>query len=172
MTTHRNRGAAALLPVLALAGLAAAFAAAPHPARATVGDEAGIGDTPVTTTWFARVSPAAQAADRAYVAGMRPHHAGALSMSREYLADPGRGSPLLQALARAIVVNQTYEIGVLDEVARNLDAPPVRILGLLFQPVATEGLAERQRFFKAPTPRRSARRSARRACGTCSSPRR
>jgi uncharacterized protein (DUF305 family) len=86
---------------------------------------------------------------------MRPHHAGALSMSREYLADPGRSSPLLQALARAIIANQTFEIGMLDEVARNLDRPPMR-LGLLggaaLQPQATEGIAGAQRFFKEPIP--------------------
>jgi uncharacterized protein (DUF305 family) len=84
---------------------------------------------------------------------MRPHHAGALSMSREYLVDPGRSSPLLQALSRAIVANQTFEIGVLDEVGRNLARPPVRLpFGLKLQPVATEGLTGAQRFFKEPIP--------------------
>ena len=74
-------------------------------------------------------------------------------MSREYLSDPGRSSPLLQALSRAIVANQTFEIGVLDEVGRNLDRPPLRLpFGLKLQPVATEGLTGAQRFFKEPIP--------------------
>jgi uncharacterized protein (DUF305 family) len=85
---------------------------------------------------------------------MRAHHEGALSMSREYLSDPGRSSPLLQALARAIIANQTFEIRMLDEVARNLDRPPVRLgpFGAALQPQATEGLAGAQRFFKEPIP--------------------
>src|SRR3712207_2334931 len=74
-------------------------------------------------------------------------------MSREYLSDPGRSSPLLQALARAIIANQSFEIGVLDEVGRNLDRPPARLpFGVRLQPVATEGLAGAQRFFKQPVP--------------------
>ena len=134
----------------ATAGLA--LAAAPA-ARAAVEENYASGEPPITSTWFAPVSDAAQRADREYVAGMRPHHAGALSMSREYLADPGRGSPLLQALARAIIANQTFEIGVLDEVGRNLDRPPVRLpFGARLQPVATEGLTGAQRFFKEPIP--------------------
>ena len=133
----------------ATAGLVLAAA----PARAAVEESYTAGEPPITTTWFASVSEAAQRADREYVAGMRPHHAGALSMSRDYLSDPGRSSPLLQALSRAIVANQTFEIGVLDEVGRNLDRPPLRLpFGLTLQPVATEGLTGAQRFFKEPIP--------------------
>jgi uncharacterized protein (DUF305 family) len=138
----------------ALAAGLALLAAAPV-ARAAIEDSYSPGAPPVSTTWFGPASAAARRADLEYVAGMRPHHAGALSMSREYLAEPGRSSPLLQALARAIVANQTFEIGMLDEVARNLDRPPVRLGlfgGAALQPQATEGLAGTQRFFKEPVP--------------------
>jgi len=123
------------------------------PAFAAIEESYQPGEAPITSTWYALRSEAAQQADRDYVTGMRPHHAGALSMSREYLADPGRGSPLLQALARAIVTNQAFEIGVLDEIARNLEAPPMRLpFGITLQPVATEGLTQAERFIRAPTP--------------------
>ena len=152
-TTIPNRTARlpSLRPALlaAMAGLALAAA----PARAAIEENYASGEPPITTTWFAPVSETAQRADREYVAGMRPHHAGALSMSREYLSDPNRSSPLLQALSRAIVANQTFEIGVLDEVGRNLERPPVRLpFGVRLQPVATEGLTGAQRFFKEPIP--------------------
>ena len=136
-----------------LAATAGIALAATAPARAAIEENYASGEPPITTTWYTPVSEAAQRADRDYVAGMRPHHAGALSMSREYLSDPGRSSPLLQALSRAIVANQTFEIGVLDEVGRNLDRPPVRLpFGIKLQPVATEGLTGAQRFFKEPIP--------------------
>ncbi len=141
------------LRFLLAATTACGLALAAAPAQAAVEENYASGEPPITTTWYAPVSEAAQRADREYVAGMRPHHAGALSMSREYLSDPGRSSPLLQALSRAIVANQTFEIGVLDEVGRNLDRPPVRLpFGVKLQPVATEGLTGAQRFFKEPIP--------------------
>jgi uncharacterized protein (DUF305 family) len=150
----RRRGPPRFPLAAAAAGLALLAAAAAAPAaRAAIEDSYSPGEPPVSTTWFGPVSAEARRTDLEYVAGMRPHHAGALSMSREYLADPGRSSPLLQALARAIIANQTFEIGVLDEVARNLDRPPVRLpLGAALQPQATEGLAGAQRFFKEPIP--------------------
>ena len=126
------------------------------PALAAVEDEYTPGGTPALTTWYGSADPAAIAPHRAYVAGMRPHHAGALTMAQAYLADPNASSPALKALARAILVNQTFEIGMLDEVERNLNRPPVVLnLGLVrftVQPMATDGLAQRQRFLKAPMP--------------------
>ncbi|TDG34035.1 DUF305 domain-containing protein, partial [Paracraurococcus ruber] len=126
------------------------------PAAAAIGDDYDPGRAPVPSTWYGLADPAAMQADRDYVAGMRPHHAGALSMSRDYLADPQASSPALQALARAIIRNQSFEIGLLDEVSRNLDRPP-RVLNLglariLLQPTATEGLGQVQRFMRAPIP--------------------
>ncbi|OYW66555.1 MAG: hypothetical protein B7Z40_11155 [Bosea sp. 12-68-7] len=145
----------AKLRLLACTAVVAAGAAlVSDPARAAIGEEYEPGGGAPTSTWFALRSEAAQRIDREYVTGMRPHHAGALSMSAEYLRDPGRSSPLLQALSRAIVANQTFEIGVLDEIARNLDAPPVRLFGLTLQPIATDGMAQAERFLKAPIPSR------------------
>ena len=156
-TTRETEAAARRAPPRALllaaaAGLALS-AAAPPAARAAIEDSYSPGEPPVATTWFGPASATARRTDQEYVAGMRPHHAGALSMSRDYLADPARSSPLLQALARAIVANQTFEIAMLDEVGRNLEQPPVRLpFGLALQPQATEGLAGTQRFFKEPIP--------------------
>lgn len=146
--THISTGAARRHAALLLAALLL-----PTPALAQPNDGYETGQAPVTTTWFSRRSATAQAADRDYVSGMRPHHAGALSMSAEYLATPGRSSPLLGALSRAIVANQRFEIGLLDEIGRNLAAAPVRLpFGVELQPVATEGLEGTQRFFKVPIP--------------------
>lgn len=152
--TAQNRMARrASLRLSLLAGATGLALGAAAPARAAIEDTYSPGEPPVSTGWFVSASEAAQRADRDYVAGMRPHHAGALSMSREYLADPGRSSPLLQALSRAIVANQTFEIGMLDEVGRNLERPPVRLpFGLKLQPVATDNLTGAQRFFKEPIP--------------------
>jgi uncharacterized protein (DUF305 family) len=163
MTTHSSTRteAAARRPARRLSLTATAAAAAlalgaamPAATRAAIEDGYSPGEPPVATTWFGPASAEARRADLDYIAGMRPHHVGALSMSREYLADPNRSSPLLQALARAIVANQGFEIGLLDEVARNLDRPPVRLgpFGAALQPQATEGLADVQRFFKEPVP--------------------
>lgn len=151
--THHSTGAALRRRHAGLLAAALLLPLAGMPASAQPSEAYETGQAPVTTTWFSRRSAPAQAADRDYVSGMRPHHAGALSMSAEYLANPGRSSPLLGALSRAIVTNQVFEIGLLDEVRRNLDAAPVRLpFGLELQPVATEGMEGTQRFFKAPIP--------------------
>jgi uncharacterized protein (DUF305 family) len=141
--------------LLATASMLALAATSPT-AFAAVGEDYDPDRGPVTTTWYGPVNPAALQADRDYIAGMRPHHAGALTMSQEYLADPEATNPVLRHLAQAIIQNQRYEIGLLDEVGRRLDAPPVTYnLGLFrvtLQPQATEGLAQTQRFLKAPIP--------------------
>ncbi len=136
--------------------LAAAALALAAPARAAIEDGYDPNGAPVPSTWYEPANPAAQKADRDYVAGMRPHHAGALTMSRDYLADPQASSPALKALAQAIIRNQSFEIGLLDEVARNLDRPPLvmdlGIVRLALQPSATEGMAQMQRFLRSPIP--------------------
>lgn len=158
MTTHTsnqftNRPSFRIALLAAAAGLALVSGT---PAQAMVGDEYDPEHSPVTTTWYGAANPAALQADRDYIAGMRPHHAGALTMSEAFLADPQANNPVLRRLAQAIIHNQRYEIGVLDEVGRNLDMPPAVIdLGLFkvsLQPQATEGLAQRQRFIKTPVP--------------------
>lgn len=136
--------------------LAAAALVLATPAMAAIEEGYDPGNAPVPTTWYEAASPAALKADRDYVAGMRPHHAGALTMARDYLADPQASSPVLKALAAAIIRNQTFEIGLLDEVTRNLDRPP-RVLNLgftriLLQPSATEGMGQMQQFQRSPIP--------------------
>ncbi|MEN0076860.1 MAG: DUF305 domain-containing protein [Paracraurococcus sp.] len=151
---HSSRAALAALQLIAAPILAPPILA--PAAWAAIEDGYDPAAAPVPSTWYAPTDPAARQADRAYVAGMRPHHAGALSMSRDYLADAGAGSPMLQALARGIIRNQEFEIGLLDEVARNLDRPPLQLdLGLVqlrLQPAATEGMAQMQRFLRSPMP--------------------
>lgn len=90
-----------------------------------------------------------------YVTGMREHHAGALTMSQEYL---GKGKNLvLRRMAGAIIANQEYEIAVLDKVKRQVEHPP-KVLAdfgatkLVRRAVATEGLEHRLAYIKAPPP--------------------
>jgi uncharacterized protein (DUF305 family) len=138
---------------LLLAAASLAFAA---PTLAAIEDGYDPNGAPVPTTWYEPANPASIKADRDYIAGMRPHHAGALTMSQRYLADPQASSPVLKALAQGIIRNQSFEIGLLDEVARNLDQPPLvlnlGIVRLAMQPSATEGMAQRQRFIRSPIP--------------------
>jgi uncharacterized protein (DUF305 family) len=152
----RTKAAGGLPPRLMLAAAGAALALTAAPARAAIEEGYDPAAAPAPSTWYGPASPAALKADRDYIAGMRPHHAGALTMSEEYLADPQAGSPVLKALARAIIRNQSFEIGLLDEVARNLDRPPLVLnLGvtrLALQPAATEGMAQMQRFIRSPVP--------------------
>ncbi|WP_187830467.1 DUF305 domain-containing protein [Siccirubricoccus phaeus] len=150
-TPTTRQGPAFRASLLALCLLALAPAA-----RAAVEEDYTPGDTPAPTTWYGPADPAAEQADRAFVAGMRPHHEGALTMSRDYLADPAAGSPALRALAEAIIRNQRFEIAMLDAVARNLERPPLELsLGfwrLKLRPMATEGLAREHAFRKTPIP--------------------
>ncbi|SHJ36556.1 Uncharacterized conserved protein, DUF305 family [Roseomonas rosea] len=146
-------------PLLLLAVAASALLAA-RPALAVLGEGDGEGAAPVVTRSYTVVSPerlaAVRKADRDYVTGMRAHHAGALTMSQEYLKDPQASSPILKELAHAIMQNQRYEIAVLDEVARQLDQAPRMVdLGFLrfaVQPAASEGLAQQYRYARYPVP--------------------
>ena len=101
------------------------------------------------------VNPAILKADLDYVGGMREHHAGALTMSEDYLAKGA--NPVLRGMANAIITNQRFEIAVLDEVRRHVEQSP-KVLAdfgarkLVLRPVATEGLEHRMTFMKAPPP--------------------
>lgn len=148
MTFNANRTGFRASLLAAVAAMAIAL-----PAQALIIEPFNVYAGTATTTQYVRLNPVAQQVDREYVAGMRPHHAGALTMSRDYLANPGRSSPLLQQLSRAIAANQVFEIAVLDDVQRNLEARPVRLpFGVLMQPVATENMGGERRFFKTPAP--------------------
>ena len=105
---------------------------------------------PVTTPWFAEQGAAEQKADLAFIQGMRPHHAGALTMSQEYLADPQAKNTQLKQLARGIMHNQEFEIGMLDRVEQLVGKPLNQ--DREWRQIAEKGLAQKQRFTRAPMP--------------------
>lgn len=157
MTTPSLASARRSAPRTATFVLLAALAAAPAAAEQATDPVRDYAPehAPVPTTWFdvlalppgadaAEAARAAVEADRRYIADMRPHHAGALSMAREYLADPNASSPVLKRLARAIIPSQAYEIALLDDVARRIgERPRVVYLGvarLALRPMGTENL--------------------------------
>lgn len=121
------------------------------PAFATLEETYNPSEPQALTAWYGRVDAAAQQADRRFISGMRPHHAGALTMSDDYLNDKAARHNGLQQLARGIIHNQKFEIGMLDSVEAYLEAAQsdsVRPVGQ----VAAEGLAQQQKFFRAPVP--------------------
>ena len=98
--SHARPGLAVLAALALLAG----------PVRAAIEDGYDPTVAPVPSTWYAPADPAALRADRAYVAGMRPHHAGALSMCRATLsAVPSALLPWYFALFHAWrIINLLY----------------------------------------------------------------
>lgn len=93
----------------------------------------------------------AAAADLAYVAGMRAHHQGAVTMAQAYLQDPKGRHPLMTSLARAIIHNQQFELAILDNVERHAVIPP-RGGTLIFRQAGWDGLEHSYRFIKYPPP--------------------
>ena len=144
------------------AGLLAALGAGPAWAEhGNVGryyDPGREDDTaPITTTWWDVLprgrAQAAIAADRKYVEGMRPHHAGALTLARNYLADPQARNPVLRRLAHSILRNQAFEIRLLDTVGDEISQPPTPLFaGLVMRPVAVEGLGQSLGIPRTPGP--------------------
>ena len=128
---------------------------------AAMADGGGAGDRHDTAVYEiglvsgGTVDPAVVKADLDYVVGMREHHAGALTMSEEYL---GKGkNPVLRSMAGAIITNQRYEIAVLDDVKRQVEQLPKVLFDfgstkLVRRPVATEGLEHQLAHIKAPPP--------------------
>lgn len=119
------------------------------PAFATLEETYDPGQPRAVTPWYGTADESARAADRRFIDGMRPHHAGALTMSDDYLTDGAALNGRLKQLARGIVHNQKFEIGMLDNVAGHIDRP--EYMGGL-QRIASEGLVQRERFFRAPVP--------------------
>ncbi len=113
-------------------------------------DYAGFGPK-VTTPWYEYYSPQDFKIDQDYITGMRPHHAGALTMSEKYLNAEGRSSARLSALAGGIIRNQTFEILMLDTVQSHIKRADFS-RGAVWHQVATKGLAQRDRFMRSPTP--------------------
>lgn len=121
-------------------------------AHAAVEPNYAPGKPPVTTPWFAKQTAAERQADLDFITGMRPHHEGALTMSEEYLESPKAGSAPLKRLAKGIIHNQKFEIGMLNRVEELVGAPLEE--GKRRQ-IAEQGLAQKQRFVRAPMPRSS-----------------
>lgn len=119
------------------------------PALAAVEPSYDPGKPLAVTPWYGMAGPAQIAADQNFVTGMRPHHAGALTMSESYLADPGASNARLKQLARGIIHNQRFEIAMLDTVQHHLHASTD---DMTRQRIATGNLSQAKRFYRAPMP--------------------
>lgn len=130
---------------LALAALVLTLLYGGFPAGAEPLEPSYTSENPrVTTPFYGATTKMAQQADLNFISGMRPHHAGALSMSKDYLGSPDARNAKLLQLARGIIHNQTFEISMLDMVERQITAQsPVAAFG---------GQAQKLRFFRAPIP--------------------
>jgi len=113
-------------------------------------------NAPFPRTWWdvggAATVEAGRQADLRYVKGMTPHHAGALTLSRDYLADPEARNPVLRALAQSIIPNQGFEIVLLNEIERLAHTVPSDLGWVNARAMATERLGYRMRFQKSPPP--------------------
>lgn len=132
-----------MLPLLALLLLAQT------PAWAAVEPSYDSGRPLAVTPWYGAAGPAQIAADQAFITGMRPHHAGALTMSESYLTDSGATNAVLKKLARGIIHNQKFEIAMLDQVQHHLHNARD---GAGRQRIATGNLSQAKRFYRAPMP--------------------
>ncbi len=103
----------------------------------------------ITTPWYANNSAQEKAADLAFIKHMRPHHAGALSMSKEYLADPEAQNARLKQLARGIIHNQSFEIAVMDNIEAHQNSNDAD--GSMEQ-VAEKDMVQKLVFWRAPMP--------------------
>lgn len=93
--------------------------------------------------------------DLRYVDEMSEHHRGAVRMSEAYLNDPNGTNPFLRRMANAIIYNQEFEIGWLEDIKRRLGegAKEVMSLGdqrLVLVPQGLTGMEHRERFQPAP----------------------
>jgi uncharacterized protein (DUF305 family) len=86
---------------------------------------------------------------------MGRHHQGAVDMSQAYLHDPRGTNPFLQHMAHAIIYNQEFEIGWLEDVRKRVSAGPESMLQfggvqMIQLPGGLTGLEHRARFQRAP----------------------
>lgn len=123
----------------------------PVQAKAQVEPDYDPSKPPVTAPWFGNVGAAERKADLDFIKGMRPHHAGALTMSQEYLKNKNASDPRLQKLAKGIMHNQTFEIGLLD-MLEGFAKPAAPAEGTEWRQIAVKGLAQKQKFVRAPVP--------------------
>lgn len=102
------------------------------------------------TLMYGDIDQASQKTDLDFIEGMKPHHAGALTMAKQYLANRGAKSPVLMDLAKGIMHNQTFEIGMLASVKTLVEKPITP--DNTWRPLAAQGLAQQQKFIYAPMP--------------------
>ena len=93
--------------------------------------------------------------DLAFADEMIEHHRGAVRMSETYLQDPLGTNPFLRRMADAIIHNQKFEIGWLDDLRQRVAAGPEEIIGmgdvrLVRLPMGITGMEHRERFQPAP----------------------
>jgi uncharacterized protein (DUF305 family) len=136
---------------LTLLALVAAFTGEVRAESLVEPDYDGTGPK-LTTPWFGNYSAANQKSDMDFIIGMRPHHAGALTMSEDYLASSDKKSRRLQDLARGIIRNQTFEILMLDTVEGHVKDIEFAGNQPEWHQIATGRLAKRERFMRAPIP--------------------
>ncbi|MGH6919167.1 MAG: DUF305 domain-containing protein [Geminicoccaceae bacterium] len=103
------------------------------------------------------VDPGTIRADLDYAAGMKQHHEGAVTMSRDYLDDPRGTNPILRKMAQGIIANQRFEIALLDVVERHAATAPETVLDLGFvrvvrRPAGIDGLEHDWAFVKRKPP--------------------
>jgi uncharacterized protein (DUF305 family) len=103
---------------------------------------------PALTPMYDRVTPLSRQVDLDFVSGMRPHHAGALIMAEKYLTNPDASSTKLKQLARGIIHNQKFEIGMLGMIENFANQPADNTQRI----IAMRGLAQEQKFNYAPIP--------------------
>lgn len=104
----------------------------------------------VTNAWYGKQGPAERQADLDFIKGMHPHHAGALTMSEAYLKDSGATNTHLKQLAKGIIHNQTFEMRMLRTVEHYVEKPIANVNE--YRQIAEQGLAQKQRFTRAPMP--------------------
>ena len=93
--------------------------------------------------------------DLKYADEMSEHHHGAVRMSETYLNDPQGTNPFLRRMANAIIYNQQFEIGWLEDIKHRLGEGPKEIMAfgdqrLVLVPQGITGMEHRQRFQPAP----------------------
>jgi uncharacterized protein (DUF305 family) len=86
---------------------------------------------------------------------MIEHHRGAVRMSETYLQDPRGTNPFLRRMANAIIYNQKFEIGWLEDLRQRVSAGPEEVIGmgdvrLVRLPMGITGMEHRKRFQPAP----------------------
>jgi uncharacterized protein (DUF305 family) len=113
--------------------------------------------TSATYRYFATQEAAdtAMRRDIRFAEEMGRHHQGAVDMSQAYLNDPRGTNPFLRNMARAIIYNQEFEIGWLEDLQQRVSAGPEPMLQLggidvIRLPGGLTGLEHRARFQRAP----------------------